>query len=361
MIKLFGWMKMKSLKSVLRIYCTLTVILVLLCYFLTIELCNGWRGVADQFLTELLNGISNYSIVVYSVIGIILMTHFFFKNKIEEPMMMLGKEDQYLKREDLSISCRYESGDEFGELCNTFDQMRLQMVKNYESLWNQMESQRKVTTTFAHDIRNPLTVIQGYLDMLIKYYPMGKIKDEKLIETCILMQAQVRQLNQFSDRMKELNDIESIEVIRKKNTLLDLQRKIEDSIRGIGHGRGEELDFTLSADFDKEVGYYDESLILQVFGNVLLNAVSFAEKQVKIIMEVKHEYLRIYVQDDGCGFSTDGIYKATTSYYSSREKQDGHFGMGLTICKLLCEKHGGQVKLSNSVNRGAIVCISFHI
>lgn len=359
--KLNKKLRMKSLKSVLRIYIVLAIITVVICYFLTIWLCSSWREIADEKLTLLLNYIQSFSIVVYSVIAIIIVSHLFFKNKMEEPMSILKSEAACLRRGDLSVSCKYVSGDEFGELCDVFDQMRGQMIKNYENIWSQMDSQRNVNSAFAHDIRTPLTVIQGYLDMLLRYYPMGKIDDEKLMNTFTLMQAQLKRLNSFSDRMKELNEIEAIKVKQKKNNLFDLSTKLQNNINGINYLTDQKIELKSRISSKQEMGYYDEEIILEVFDNLLSNAISFAELQIEIVIELEQNYLSIYVRDDGRGFSEKDIYNASNINYCNREESEGHFGLGLTICKILCEKHGGKLTLSNSMKQGAIVCASFRI
>jgi His Kinase A (phosphoacceptor) domain./Histidine kinase-, DNA gyrase B-, and HSP90-like ATPase. len=359
--KLNKKLKMKSLKSVLRIYIVLAIFIVVLCYFLTFWLCSSWREIADNKLSLLLDYIQTFSILVYSIIAIITVSHLFFKNKIEEPMTILKNEASCIGRGDLSVSCRYESGDEFGDLCEAFDQMRGQMIKNYENLWSQMDSQRNVNAAFAHDIRNPLTVVQGYLDMMLRYYPEGKISDDKLLHTFTLMQAQLKRLNTFSDRMKELNDIEAMKVNPRKNNLFELVTKLQDNINGITFSKDRTIELKSGIHSNQETGYYDEDIILEVFDNIVSNAISFAKSYIEIVLEIEKDYLYLYVHDDGKGFSKTDIYHASNSYYCNREQAEDHFGMGLTICKILCEKHGGKLTLSNSMKQGAIVCASFRI
>ena len=80
-----------------------------------------------------------------------------------------------------------------------------------------------------------------------------------------------------------------------------------------------------------------------------------------IILELQDSFLCIYVRDDGDGFSKKDLYSASKPYYSSRSGIDGHFGLGLSICKILCEQHGGKLTLNNSTRDGAIVCASFFV
>ena len=62
--------------------------------------------------------------------------------------------------------------------------------------------------------------------------------------------------------------------------------------------------------------------------------------------------------DDGAGFAERDLENATKPFYKTvRETDNEHFGMGLNICKVLCEKHGGYIRLSN--RNGAVVTTVF--
>lgn len=65
------------------------------------------------------------------------------------------------------------------------------------------------------------------------------------------------------------------------------------------------------------------------------------------------------VEDDGKGFAGKDLEKAATVFYSS-ENEGQHFGIGLGICSILCEKHGGRLDVSNS-KTGACVTAKLNI
>jgi signal transduction histidine kinase len=357
-------LKMKSLKVTLRIYIMIAIVLVIILYILTLLICDSWSTIADQRLTLFLEEIQTYSIVLYSLLAIIFITNSFYKNKIEEPISILKKEALYISRNNLSVSCSYKSGDELGEVCEAFDQMRIQMIHNYENIWSQMESQRQLNAIFAHDIRTPLTVMQGYIDMLVRFYPVGKISEEKLFYTLEMIQEQLKKLKEYTEKMKNLIDVESLEIKPRMNDYSALIKKIKENIEGLAFYQNQKIILQNKINIGKEKiseGYYDEEIILEVVNNLLSNACSFAENLIEIIIEVDKDFLRIYIRDDGKGFLEKEFYKALDPYYSSRNQIGEHFGMGLTICKMLCEKHGGKISLKNSLHKGAIVCASFRI
>lgn len=388
-------LKITSLKKSLGIYILIAILAVIVAYITTIVFCEGWRTLIyqeysntksimynsegtltvevqgidpadgtgvnslDSKLIFIIDLIEKGSILLYSVIAIGFTSHIFYRNRLEEPINILIEEAQYISRNDLSFECRYESGDEMGEICSAFDKMRVQLSKNQESMWNMMEEQRRLNAAFAHDLRTPLTVMQGYTELLTKYYPTGRMSEEKLLDTLKLLEDQVNRLKKFSETMKDIHTFEGIKIKKGKNKLIYLL----ESIRRIANGlKGpENIIIDIQNNLSIDEGYYDDHIILEVLENLLSNALSYANSHIDIFLENEGDMLHLYVRDDGKGFSKEELFMATSPYYSSRADSNEHFGIGLTICKLLCEKHGGSLSISNSTRGGAIVCASFFI
>ena len=118
------------------------------------------------------------------------------------------------------------------------------------------------------------------------------------------------------------------------------------------------MKISVKSEITKGQYYFDIAIIEQVIDNLISNAVRYAAKEINIEFNIDNEKLCIYVKDDGKGFSKEELYKATNAFYSGEES---HFGIGLSICKMLCEKHGGSITLSNSIDGGAIICAEFFI
>jgi nitrogen fixation/metabolism regulation signal transduction histidine kinase len=68
--------------------------------------------------------------------------------------------------------------------------------------------------------------------------------------------------------------------------------------------------------------------------------------------------LAVFLSDDGKGFDKSSLQKATSPYYTEENNHSEHFGLGLYICKLLCEHHNGYLKIENTAT-GANVSAYF--
>ena len=93
----------------------------------------------------------------------------------------------------------------------------------------------------------------------------------------------------------------------------------------------------------------DKGMLFQVAENLTANALRFARQTVSVTLSVDADGLALEVADDGCGFPVELLKNGIQPFQKHTEEAE-HFGMGLYICKVLCEKHGGSLLLENHKN-----------
>ena len=100
----------------------------------------------------------------------------------------------------------------------------------------------------------------------------------------------------------------------------------------------------------------DEELVMEVTDNLLENAIRYAQKKYCFAdKEKRRVFLIISVEDDGIGF-VDTEEKVTEPFYHKNPQDDlKHFGLGMYISRIFCEKHGGNLKIYNARQGGAHV------
>lgn len=382
--KIKEFLRNSSLKKALGFYILIAIFLCGLCYYATYLFCEGWKnvimsaeGVEDYVViykdskgytlsTEgipegtndklrLLEVAEALSVFVYASIAIVMVSHMYYKNKLKEPLEILKKEMEAVGRDDLSLDCRYLSRDEMGDICEAFNRMRLQLIDNQKNMWKLVQDQRELNAAFAHDIRTPLTVMKGYTQILRKFRPGGQISEEKLKETLALMETQVNRLEQFADTMKEINTFEELELKRRKSTVRELGAQIEQLLGGMA-ASGFFLELKLEEDCDGGEIFIDSRAVLEVAENLMGNALRYTREKIQVQIQMEKGKLFLYIKDDGGGFDKRSLMNARKPYFTTEK---GHFGLGLTICKLLCEKHGGTLEVTNGIHGGGIVCASF--
>ena len=208
-------------------------------------------------------------------------------------------------------------------------------------MWRQLEERKRLNSAFAHDLRTPLTVLKGQSEMLIKYMPQMPV--EKVISTAEMMQRHIARLETYVDTINDLQRLEDIEVDKKTIAVSDVIEQMHST--GISVCQGKKFVFNTSLSDISEV-YLDFAIVMRVYENLLSNACRFAENKITVCIEIENDYFRLTVSDDGNGFSSRDLSNATKPFYKA-ETDHKHFGMGLNICKILCEKHGGNLELKN--------------
>lgn len=359
------WMKKVSLKRAMMCYVAVGLIGSFCGALFVIRFISVWKEMVIELaeyrsanrMLDLLTITEILLLIVIFLVCVLGVCHLFYQDRLETGLSKMEKEIQYLKQEDLSYDCSYEGTDEMALACQSLNEMRLQLISNQKKIWELMEQQRLVNAAFAHDIRTPLTVMKGYLQTLERFYPMEKISEEKLMEQLHILSEQVGRMEQFAETMKQLNHVEEWIPSYQKVEVNQLKKQIQDNMTGMLEGKEIQGKIQAYGELEKRI-VCDPSMILEVADNLLGNALRYTTTQIIVTIEVSKQEFLIYVQDDGKGFSEDSLEKGSRPWFSTEK---GHMGMGLSICKLLCKKHGGDLELTNSIGHGGIVCAIFHL
>lgn len=323
----------------------------------------------DSALMNLLDLVRTWCPFLYTLLGAILACRLFYRRRLSSPLKILQEGTEAVRNNNLDFDLSYDSRDEMGELCRSFDEMKQELIHNKQMMWELVENQKQLNAAFAHDLRTPLTVLKGYSDFLARYIPQGKVSEEKMLDTLRLMSSHLDRLEQYSRTMKGIRSIDELPVNREKCYLSRIENEIRDVIFPLDQIGDIQVVFAVSEQANEaEQVFADSSLILEVLENLLSNAIRYAESTIETILsfEPVEETLILTVHDDGPGFTQSDLQNALNPYYKEHraddifsEKNDPHFGIGLHICTHICEKHGGTLNIANSIAKGAVVTASF--
>lgn len=310
----------------------------------------------DNSISEACDFLQTYSVLVFSVVGSCVCVFLFYRNKLKKPLEELEIASQRIADNDLDFRITYENRDELGHLCHEFDRMRGQLEENNRKLWHMIEDERALRSAIAHDIRSPLSVLKGYQEMLIDYFPDETIDRNKAVEMLQEGMKQIRRMDVFIDSMQKMNSLEhrilKAEQISSAQLEKDIQRELDIL--------GKEKRIHLSVCKTDEIFCGDKEVIIEVLENLLSNAIRYAREQIDIKVSLTCELLTLYVQDDGNGFLEEAD-KVTSAFHQKNIKDSlTHTGMGMYLARLYCEKHGGKLLLKNEESGGAIVTAGFH-
>ena len=296
--------------------------------------------------------------VLFITIGIGVTATIYYQKKLKIPIAQLQNGVEKIQEDNLDFHVEYNEDDELGELCCSMEKMRSELWQKQKALWESLEQRKLLNASVAHDIRTPITVLKGYLDYLEKMIPQDKLTEDMLLDTVSSMQGAVNRLEQYVDCVRDVEKIENIEIEKRPENVKRLLDEMRSNVQQLETNK--EILISSNIMTMDEVRL-DKSVLFRIFENLLQNALRYAKKQVRINISQKKDFLILTVEDDGNGFAGKDLEKAATVFYSS-DKEGQHFGIGLSIYRILCEKHGGLLSISNNKNkRGACVTAKLNI
>jgi signal transduction histidine kinase len=304
----------------------------------------------DERMIAILEVLPTIAATVYSAICIITAALLFYRNKLKKPLAELMAASEKISNSDLDFSIEYDSKDELGQLCTSFEIMRTTLANNFSEMWRQVEERKQLNAAFAHDLRTPLTVLKGYNEML------QTSEHIQTREIAVTMGKHISRMETYVSSMSNLQRMEDTQPEYKLISLQSFLSSLYESVNIVCAQNGKTL--LLQNEVSIPQLSLDSSFVSQVCNNLISNAVRYAGNTVTLSFTLENGGLLLSVSDDGKGFDKNNLHKVTAPYFTEETDHSEHFGLGLYICKLLCEHHGGYLKIDN-ISNGAKVSAFF--
>lgn len=295
------------------------------------------RVAAEVNKTLLMAGIA-------SALGGILLVSL-LSRRILAPLQVLGGAAQRLGQGDLTQRVPAAGPSEVRQLSDTFNAMA-------ENLQAAEQQRRDLTADVAHELRTPLSNIQGYLDAVHD----GLLQpDEATIST--LRQQTVHLVTLVEDlRLLALAEAGSLTLQTELHSLNDL---LEESVEAF-RPRAETKSVRLMLDVlgESPGAVLDRTRVAQVVGNLLENAIFHTPEggSVGVTARIDGPGVVVTVADSGPGIPVEDLPRVFDRFYRvdpSRSRSTGGAGLGLTIARQLVEAHGGRIWVESLPGEGA--------
>jgi signal transduction histidine kinase len=266
--------------------------------------------------------------------------------------------DQLSKRLDLLVDCAKKIPTRQpvlspvvgkDELASLGDQLQRASVDLKEA-----DDQRQAMMNMvAHDIRAPLMTVEVALTMLeTKCSPLPLVAVQSA-DSLRSARANVERVLALVNDLLTLDKLEAgmIELEPSDCSCAVLVDEAVSSIESLALTKGISIE-RKSADI---VLHIDKGRMIQVLVNILANAIKFspANSVIKIKAERISTGLRISIQDSGQGMDAETAEHVFERYYKSGNQNEAAFGLGLAICKLIIDAHGGKIGISSAPGEGS--------
>ena len=268
------------------------------------------------------------------------------------PLRNLAIAARAVGSQDLSQRIEVEGTDEVREVVVAFNTMA-EALEEAEQLRNNMFAD------IAHELRTPLSVIQGNLRAILDdVYDLDKVEVARLYD-------QTRQLSRLVDDLHDLALLEADQFSLNLTSvnLVDLLQGIIEIYQPIY----KELGIQLSLDITSKVSTIegDQARLTQCVNNLLNNALRYTTKggEVRIELSESRNCVEITVSDNGIGIEEEHLPYVFNRFYrvdTNRNRKTGGTGLGLAITQALVTAHGGLITaMSEGMNQGSRFTISF--
>lgn len=288
-------------------------------------------------------GAAVLGIITAALLGIAISRY------ITKPLREASRVASRIAEGDFEQRVKVKSEDEFGKLGKAINNM-IQRLADSEKM------RRDFIANVSHELRSPLTSVQGFVNALLE----EKDKDlEERQKYLTIVQKETDRLNKLINDLLEISKFESqgvnfnmnefpLEVVLNRATT-SLKPQLD----------AKKLTVKIALSEDMPLCYGDEDRIEQVIHNLLSNALQYSPEGSKILItsQILPDEIHVEISDNGPGIPAEDLPLVWERFYrvdKDRSRQKGGTGLGLAIVQEIIKKHGGRVTAESEPGEGTV-------
>lgn len=311
-----------------------------------IDMTNGFGTVVTWQSDRWIADVWRTSLITFTLVGLVLvligaLLSRALANAVLGPVERIAGLAERIEARDLSGRIGVRGHDELSRLCASFDRMLDRLEASFET-------ERRFVADASHELRTPLAVVRAETDLALR---RERSRDE--------YRGALESIDRETTRLENLVDHllgtmretalvadEAVDVGAMLDDLAERVRPTSSEVRvskttgnTIVRGHAQSIERALSA--------------------VLHNAITHGGGgRIEISVSAIDDAIRVDVADDGQGFGDEALAHATERFWrADSARSRGGTGLGLSVARVLIEAHGGEVRLANAPDRGAVVSL----
>ncbi len=268
----------------------------------------------------------------------VLFLNYLMVNRLLQPVRMLKRGAERIQKGDLGYRVESNSQDELGELTDSINHMA-------DSLQSMLEAKRQLLLAISHELRTPITKAKLRMEFMPESQEREQLRED-IDEIELLISDLIE-----AERLNEEHAVLTEEAVPLAEFVEGVASQFSDYEGGL------ELDIV---EENREF-VIDKLRIRLLITNLLNNACRHGESNpITVRLNYKGESALLEVIDNGEGIAEEHLPQISEPFYradSSRQRNTGGFGLGLYLCRLIVQAHGGELKIESELGEGTHISI----
>lgn len=301
--------------------------------------------------------------IVLFVILLAIIIFIFSKitsKKITKPLKYIVSGMEKLSAGDYSVRLRYKAEKEITQIMETVNDMAEKLQKAKIQKKKIEESKKKMIVDVSHDLKTPITTIQGYAKALSEGIVEDELKKKRYLEFIYNKSIRVTKLIDDLFRFSKL-DCNNYELVKQDYDFCEFVREMVAE----HYGEIEQKKFELNLNIpETEIIFnFDKKEMFRVLSNIFINTIKYNPTGTTLSVNLEQKYNKIVLKigDNGVGIES-GLKESIFDEFvrgDTARKSDGGSGLGLAIAKKIVERHQGTIKIESEVGVGTEFIITF--
>ena len=275
-----------------------------------------------------------FYLFILLALSIIIISYFVSKH-ILKPVTYIINESRDINDRNLDMKLPKIRDDEIGDLIDIINNI---LSKRQEIF----ENQKNFSSNVSHELKTPLAIMKGYLDIL----QWGKNDPKLLDEALENMNIELSNMEQIISSLQFISQAKKLKTLNKKINLCSLLNKIKSDYSMLN----KEKEIIVECN-NEEIISGDKHLISEALRGLVDNSVKHSTgNSIFLIIESSPEIIKLIIRDFSSGIPEEDLEKIFERYYqvpTQTHKSTKGMGLGLSIIKEIIELHNSEIKVKN--------------
>ncbi len=296
--------------------------------------------------------------VILGLLASIILTYLVTSRLFVKPIQAVSAQALLISAGHFDQQIKVKSRDEVGNLAKAVNSMAESLKASITQLREADRLKSEFIMISSHNLRTPLTIINGYLESLKKMEVTTQLRH--ILDTLAVSS---KRLTAFAEDMLTISQVESgKDVMQKEPTdLKPLVQAIADDF--VVLARQKNISFNPNVNIEGARANISPAHVRSAIWNLLDNALKFTPNDgwIKLEATADGSQVHISIADSGIGIAAEEIPKLFTKFHrgtSTMQYQYEGTGIGLYSTKLVIERLGGSISVNSTIGHGATFTIS---